>query len=57
MAEAWLDKVGIKDPTLRKYNVVSWVRGDLQWRGQNQGELYEAIKREQQRLGSMLNRQ
>lgn len=56
MAEAWLDKVEIRDPILRKYNVVTWVRSHLQWNGRNQGELYKAIRQEQQRLGRILSR-
>ena len=55
MALAWLDKVGVTDPILRKYNVMSWVRSHLQWHGQNRGELYEAIKSEQLRLGRILD--
>lgn len=54
-AIAWLDKVGCKDEVLRKYQVVSWVRSHLQWQEQNHGELYEAIKREQTRLGCILD--
>ena len=55
MALAWLDKVGITDPILQKYNVISWVRSHLQWHGQNRGELYEVIEAEQLRLGRILD--
>lgn len=55
-AEIVNDKFGISDPVHRRYNVVSWVRGHSQDRGENHGEHYEALKREQQRLGSILDR-
>jgi len=57
MAVAWLDKVGVRDPIPRKYNVLSWVRSHLQWNGKNQGAQYEAIRKEQQRLGDLLGRE
>ena len=55
MALAWLDKVGVTDPALLRYNVMSWVRSYLQWHGQNRGELYEGIKSEQLRLGRIID--
>jgi len=54
-AEAVMDKWGITDPVLRKYNVLSWVRGYYQDRGENHGEHYEALKVEQTRLGRILD--
>jgi hypothetical protein len=48
------DKFGIKDPVYRKYNVLSWLRGYYQDRGENHGECYEAIKQEQLRLSEIL---
>jgi hypothetical protein len=53
-AEVVNDKLGIKDPVHRKYNVLSWVRGHYQDRGENHGECYEAIKQEQLRLSAIL---
>lgn len=54
-AEVINDKFGIKDPIHRKYNVLSWVRGHYGDLGENHGEHYEAIKREQWRLGRILD--
>ena len=45
-AEAVMDRRGITDHILRKYNVLSWVRGYYQGRAENHGQHYEAIKRE-----------
>jgi hypothetical protein len=53
-AEIVNDKFGIKDPVHRKYNVLSWVRGYYQDRGENCGEHYQAIKAEQLRLSEIL---
>jgi hypothetical protein len=53
-AEVVNDKFGIKDLVHRRYNVLSWVRGYYQDRGENCGEHYEAIKEEQLRLGEIL---
>ena len=50
-----MDKWDITDPILRKYNVLSWVRGYYQDRGENHGEHYEALKLEQLRLGRILD--
>ena len=54
-AEAVNDKLGVKDPVHRKYNVLSWIRGYYQDRGENHGEHYESIKGEHQRLGQILD--
>lgn len=54
-AEAIMDKMGVTDPILRKYNILSWVRGFYQDRGKNHGEHYEKIKAEQLRLGRILD--
>jgi hypothetical protein len=54
-AEVINDKLGIKDPVHRKYNVLSWVRGYFQDIGENHGECYQAIKQEQLRLGQILD--
>ena len=54
-AEAVMNRFGVTDPVLRKYNVISWVRGYYQDRGENQGEHYEALKAEQLRLGRILD--
>ena len=54
VAEMLMDKWGVTDPILRKYNVLSWVRGYYQDVGENHGEHYEALRREQSRLGSIL---
>jgi hypothetical protein len=48
------DKLGIKGPVHRKYNVLSWVRGYYQDIGENCGEHYQAIKQEQLRLREIL---
>jgi hypothetical protein len=53
-AEAINNKLGIKDPVQRKYNVLSWVRGYYQDRGENYSEHYQAIKAEQLRLSEIL---
>ena len=50
------DKLGIENPILYKYNILAWVRGYFQDRGENHGEFYEAIKREQCRLGQLLEK-
>lgn len=42
---------------LAKYNVLSWIRGFYQDRGENRGALYEAIKAEQLRLWRILHPQ
>ena len=55
MAEAVMDKWGVTDPILRKYNVLSWVRGYYQDVGENHGGHYEALKREQSRMGGILD--
>ena len=54
-AELFNNKLGIRDPVRRKYNVMSWVRGHYQDLDKNHGEHYEAIKQEQQRLGRILD--
>ena len=56
-AEAINDRFGITDPVLRRYNLLSWVRGYYQDRGQNHGKLYDEIKREQSRLGLLLSQE
>jgi hypothetical protein len=53
-AEVVNDKLGIKDPVHRKYNVLSWIRGYYQDIGENHGECYEAIKQEQLHLSEIL---
>ena len=53
-AEAVMDRFGVTDPILRKFNILSWVRGYYQDHGENHGEHYEALKREQIRLGRIL---
>ena len=53
--EAINDQFGITDPIHRKYNVMVWLRGYCQDRGENRGNRYEAIKREQKRLGRLLD--
>ena len=57
MAEAVMDKWGVTDPILRKYNVLSWVRGYYQDVRENHGEHYEVLKGEQVRLGDILDSQ
>lgn len=57
LAELVDDRFGISDPVHRRNNVVSWVRGHLQDRRESHGEHYDALKREQQRLGRILDRQ
>ena len=54
-AELVNDRFEITDPVHRRYNVIAWVRGYYQDRGENHGELYEVIKLEQQRLGQILD--
>ena len=53
-AEAVMDGLKITDPVLRKYNVLAWVLGYYQDRGENHGERYEALTQEQQRLSRIL---
>ena len=53
-AEAVMDGLKITDPVLRKHNVLVWVRGYYQDRGENHGEWYEALTQEQQRLSRIL---
>ena len=57
LAQALMDKWGVTDPILRKYNVLSWVRGYYQDVGENHGEHYEVLKGEQARLGDILDSQ
>ena len=51
---AFNDKFGITDRDHRRYNVLVWVLGYYQDRGDNHGERYEALTQEQQRLGRIL---
>ena len=53
-AEAINEKFGITDPVHRRYNVLAWVRGYFQDRGENHGYRYEALKKAQQRLRGIL---
>jgi hypothetical protein len=55
LAEVVMDKFGITDAVLRKYNVLCWVIRYYQDREENHGEHYEAIKNEQFRLGRILD--
>ena len=54
-AEIVNDKLDINNSVLRKYNVLSWVRGHYQDVGGNHGEHYEAVKQEQVRLWKLLD--
>ena len=54
-AQAVMDKFEVTDPVLRKYNVISWLRGFYQDRGENHGAHYESIIAEQLRLGCILD--
>jgi len=54
-AEAVMDKFGVTDPVLRSFNILSWVQGYYQDRGENHGEHYEALKREQSRQSRILD--
>ena len=54
MATAINDEYGITDHKHRRYNVLAWVRGYYQDRGENHGERYEALTQEQQRLSRVL---
>ena len=54
MATAINDKFGITDHDHRRYNVLVWVLGYYQDRGENHGEWYEALEQEQRRLGRIL---
>ena len=54
-AKVVMDKWGVTDPVFRKYNILTWVRGYYQDRGENHGEHYEAVKAEQLRLGRILD--
>ena len=38
--DAVMDRLGITDPLLRKYNVLAWIRGYYQDLGENQGKVY-----------------
>ena len=53
-AEAINSELGITDPVHRKYNVLTWVQGYYQDRGENHGEHYQAIEQEKQRIGKIL---
>ena len=53
-AEAINEKFGITDPVHRRYNVLAWVRGYLEDRGENHGYRYEALKQAQKHLGEIL---
>ena len=57
MVEAVMDKWGVTDPILRKYNVLSWVRGYYQVVRENPGVHSEVLKGEQVRLGGILDSQ
>ncbi len=52
--EGVMEKFGITDPVHRRYNVLAWVRGYYQDRGENHGYRYEALKKAQQRLSEIL---
>ena len=52
--DAVMDRLGITEPILRKYNTLAWIRGYYQALGENQGKVYEAIVGEQLRLGRIL---
>ena len=54
VAEAINEKFGITDPVHRRYNVLAWVRGYYQDRGENHGYRYEALKQAQKHLGEIL---
>ena len=53
-AETINEKFGITDPVHRRYNVLAWVRGYYQDRGETHGYRYEALKKAQQRLSGIL---
>lgn len=55
IAEVVNNRLGITDPVLRKYNVISHVRGYYQDLNLNHGKHYEALKLEQERLGRILD--
>ena len=52
--ESVMDELKITDPVLRNYNVLAWVRGYYQDRGDNHGEWYEALEQEQRWLSRIL---
>ena len=54
VAEAINEEFGITDPVHRRYNVLAWVRGYYQDRGENHGYRYEALKKAQMRLSEIL---
>ena len=54
VAEAINEKFGITDPVHRRYNVLAWVRGYYQDRGESHGRRYEALRKAQQRLSGIL---
>jgi hypothetical protein len=56
LAEAITDRFGITDPVHRKYNVLAWVLGYYQERGEVGSQWYEAVRKEQQRLGEILDK-
>jgi hypothetical protein len=53
-AETINEKFGITDPVHRRYNVLAWVRGYYQDRGETHGYRYEALKQAQIRLSEIL---
>ena len=53
-AEAVNGRLGITDPVRRKYNVLTWVQGYYQDRGEIRSAHYQAIEQEKQRIGKIL---
>jgi hypothetical protein len=56
VAEVINNKFGITDPVHRKFNVLAWVLGYYQERGEVGSEWYKAVRKEQQRLGEILGK-
>jgi hypothetical protein len=55
VAEVINEKFGITDPVLRKFNVLAWVLGYYQERGEVGSNWYKAVRKEQQHLAEILD--
>jgi hypothetical protein len=56
VAEVINNKFGITDPVHRKFNMLAWVLGYYQERGEVGSEWYKAVRKEQQHLGEILGK-
>jgi len=54
IAETINDEFGITDPNYRRYHIIAWTLGYYQDRGETQGNHYDILVRERQRLSRIL---